>query len=105
MLVAMDASSPPPIAGPDLDPRSAGELLPLVDDALRRIAASKLAGERPSNTLQPTALVHEAWLRLGLTSAAFGLSARSACARVQGCHNRLTRDNGRRQHQAQHVIG
>ena len=41
------------------------ELLPLVYQELRRLAASKLAGERPGQTLQPTALVHEARLRLG----------------------------------------
>ena len=43
---------------------AAGELLPLVYDELRRLAASKMAHERPDQTLQPTALVHEAWLRL-----------------------------------------
>jgi RNA polymerase sigma factor (TIGR02999 family) len=41
------------------------ELLRLVYDELRRIAAAKMAQERPGQTLQPTALVHEAWLRLG----------------------------------------
>jgi RNA polymerase sigma factor (TIGR02999 family) len=46
------------------DPRAAEELLTLVYDELRRLAASKLAHEAPSQTLQPTALVHEAWLRL-----------------------------------------
>ncbi len=39
-------------------------LLPLVYDELRRLAASRMVGEAPGNTLQPTALVHEAWLRL-----------------------------------------
>ncbi len=43
----------------------AQELLPLVYDELRRLAAFKLAHEAPGQTLQPTALVHEAWLRLG----------------------------------------
>ncbi len=46
------------------DRQAAGELLPLVYDELRRLAAARLAGERPGQTLQPTALVHEAWLRL-----------------------------------------
>jgi RNA polymerase sigma factor (TIGR02999 family) len=41
------------------------ELLPLVYDELRRLAAHKMADEPPGQTLQPTALVHEAWLRLG----------------------------------------
>src|SRR5688572_30528381 len=44
------------------DSKAAAELLPLVYDELRRLAAHKLAGERPDHTLQPTALVHEAYL-------------------------------------------
>jgi RNA polymerase sigma factor (TIGR02999 family) len=47
------------------DERAAGELLAQVYDELRRIAAWKMAGEAQAQTLQPTALVHEAWLRLG----------------------------------------
>jgi RNA polymerase sigma factor (TIGR02999 family) len=46
------------------DPRAPGQLLPLVYDELRRLAAHKLAQEKPGQTLQPTALVHEAYLRL-----------------------------------------
>jgi RNA polymerase sigma factor (TIGR02999 family) len=47
------------------DPQAAGQLLPLVYDELRRLAVQKLAQERPGQTLQATALVHEAYLRLG----------------------------------------
>jgi len=47
------------------DPHAAGQLLPLVYDELRRLAAAKMAREAPGQTLQPTALVHEVWLRLG----------------------------------------
>src|SRR5437868_6685397 len=43
---------------------AADELLPLVYEELRKLAAHKMAGEAPGQTLQPTALVHEAWLRL-----------------------------------------
>jgi RNA polymerase sigma factor (TIGR02999 family) len=46
------------------DPKAAGQLLPLVYEELRRLAASKMAREKPGQTLQATALVHEAWLRL-----------------------------------------
>ena len=46
------------------DPSAADQLLPLVYDELRRLAAQKLAQEPPGQTLQPTALVHEAYLRL-----------------------------------------
>jgi RNA polymerase sigma factor (TIGR02999 family) len=46
------------------DPKAAAELLPLVYGELRKIAAHKMAPESSGHTLQPTALVHEAWLRL-----------------------------------------
>jgi RNA polymerase sigma factor (TIGR02999 family) len=46
------------------DPHAAGELLPLVYDELRKLAAQKLAQETPGQTLEATALVHEAYLRL-----------------------------------------
>lgn len=46
------------------DPHAADELLPLVYEQLRELAAHKMAHEAPGHTLQPTALVHEAWLRL-----------------------------------------
>ena len=46
------------------DPTAAAELLPLVYDELRKLAAHRLAGEQRQHTLQPTALVHEAWLKL-----------------------------------------
>ncbi len=46
------------------DPRAADELLPLVYDELRKLAAARMAHEASGQTLQPTALVHEAWLRL-----------------------------------------
>jgi RNA polymerase sigma factor (TIGR02999 family) len=46
------------------DPKAAEKLLGIVYEELRRLAASKMARESASHTLQPTALVHEAWLRL-----------------------------------------
>jgi len=46
------------------DPKAAEELLPLVYQQLRQLAAHKMAQEAPGQTLQPTALVHEAWLRV-----------------------------------------
>ncbi len=49
----------------DGDEAAMAELLPVVYDELRRVAAGKLALESGARTLQPTALVHEAWLRLG----------------------------------------
>ncbi len=47
------------------DANAAAELVPLVYSELRQLAAQKMAHEAPGQTLQPTALVHEAWLRLG----------------------------------------
>src|SRR5438874_1948235 len=46
------------------DPHAAEQLLPLVYDELRKLAAQRLAQEKPGQTLQATALVHEAYLRL-----------------------------------------
>jgi RNA polymerase sigma factor (TIGR02999 family) len=46
------------------DPRAAGQLLPLVYDELRRLAAEKMAQEKPGQTLEATALVHEVYLRM-----------------------------------------
>jgi RNA polymerase sigma factor (TIGR02999 family) len=46
------------------NPRAAEQLLPLVFNELRRLAAHRIAQEKPGQTLQPTALVHEAYIRL-----------------------------------------
>jgi len=51
--------------GKDGDPIAAARLMPLVYDELRKLAGAKMAREPTGGTLQPTALVHEAWLRLG----------------------------------------
>ena len=52
------------------DPKAAEELLPLVYEELRRLATQRMAREAAGQTLQPTALVHEAWLRLAGNEAA-----------------------------------
>src|SRR5438477_6161884 len=59
------------------DPHAAEQLLPLVYDELRRLAARKLAHEAPGQTLQATALVHEAYLRLVGGEAAGDWNSRS----------------------------
>ena len=51
------------------DAKAADALLPLVYDELRKLAAARMANEAAGHTLQPTALVHEAWLRLAGTDA------------------------------------
>ena len=58
------------------DPRAAEELLPLVYDELRKLAAARMAEEAAGHTLQPTALVHEAYLRLVGGSQPQGWSSR-----------------------------
>lgn len=55
----------------DGDPKALAELMPLVHAELRRLAASQMRRERPDHTLQPTALVHEAYLRLAGHRAGF----------------------------------
>jgi RNA polymerase sigma factor (TIGR02999 family) len=59
----------PILTAPDRDESRGEELLPLVYGDLRRLAAFQLAQERPGQTLQATALVHEAWLRLAGVTA------------------------------------
>ncbi len=71
----IDAAPPPEPARGDItlllqragqgDPQAADQILPLVYEELRKLAAAKMARESAGQTLQPTALVHEAWLRLG----------------------------------------
>jgi RNA polymerase sigma factor (TIGR02999 family) len=61
----MSETSPSPTPAATSRPQDATGWLPLVYDELRRLAAHKMAGENPGQTLQATALVHEAWLRLG----------------------------------------
>jgi RNA polymerase sigma factor (TIGR02999 family) len=46
------------------EPKAADQLLPLVYEELRKLAAAKMPNEKPGQTLQPTALVHEAWLKI-----------------------------------------
>jgi RNA polymerase sigma factor (TIGR02999 family) len=58
------------------DPLAASQLLPLIYDELRKLAAQKMAGERQDHTLQATALVHEAYLRLVGAENAEGWSNR-----------------------------
>ena len=84
------------------DPKAAEELLPLVYEELRKLAASKMANEAAGNTLQPTALVHEAWLRLvGDQSPKFAGRAHFFAAAAEAMRRILVenaRRNGRQKH-------
>ncbi|MBS0262539.1 MAG: sigma-70 family RNA polymerase sigma factor [Planctomycetes bacterium] len=79
------------------DPNSADKLLPLVYRELRKLAADKLAHEQPGQTLQATALVHEAWMRLVGTEAEIRWNGRAhffgAAARAM---QRILVENARR---------
>jgi RNA polymerase sigma factor (TIGR02999 family) len=85
------------------DPHAAAELLPLVYDELRKLAAARMAAEHPGQTLQATALVHEAYLRLVSPDPArhwdgrghFFAAAAEAMRRVLVDHARL-RTSGKR---------
>jgi len=84
------------------DSKAADELLVLVYDELRRLAASKLAHEAPGQTLQPTALVHEAWLRLvGDENPSFKNREHFFRASAEAMR-RLLIDRARRKHAKRH---
>src|SRR5215813_5554597 len=79
------------------DPHAASQLLPLVYDELRHLAAQKLAHEAPGQTLQATALVHEAYLRLvGVEKAQHWDSRRHFFAAAAEAMRRILVDQARR---------
>jgi RNA polymerase sigma factor (TIGR02999 family) len=93
-------SDPPGILHPTDSgiPRAAEELLPLVYDELRKLAAAKMAHEAAGQTLQPTALVHEAWLRLaGPDNPIFQNRAHFFAAAAEAMR-RILIENARRKH-------
>ena len=84
------------------DPQAADQLLILVYDELRRLAAFKMAQEAPGQTLQPTALVHEAWLRLvGERNPTFNDRAHFFRAAAEAMR-RILIDRARRKHTEKH---
>jgi RNA polymerase sigma factor (TIGR02999 family) len=85
------------------DPHAAGQLLPLVYDELRRLAAQKLAHERPGQTLDATALVHEAYLRLvDADRAPHWESRRHFFAAAAEAMRRILIENARRKQSVKH---
>ena len=83
------------------DARGAGELLPLVYQELRKLAAHKMAGQASGHTLQPTALVHEAWLRLlGNEEARFAGRAHFFAAAAEAMRHILIDSARRKQRRA-----
>ncbi len=84
------------------EPDAAGRLLTLVYGELRKLAASKMAREAPGQTLQPTALVHEAWLRLvGAQNPSFANRAHFFSAAAEAMR-RIMIDRARRKRTVRH---
>src|SRR5437588_8037315 len=85
------------------DPHAARQLLPLVYDELRRLAAQKLAHEAAGQTLDATALVHEAYLRLvGPGDAPRWKDRGHFCAAAAEAMRHILVDNARRKQRAKH---
>ncbi len=87
------------------DPRAAQQILPLVYDELRKLAARKLAREKPGQTLEATALVHEAFLRLVGTEDPGWDSRRHFFAAAAEAMRRILVENARRKQLCQACRG
>jgi RNA polymerase sigma factor (TIGR02999 family) len=85
--------------------KAASDLLPMVYDELRRLAAYKLSNESPGQTLQPTALVHEAWLRLSRSPDQSWQNRTHFFRTAAECMRRILIDNARRKQQIRHGGG
>jgi len=81
------------------------QLLPLVYAELRRLAAHKMAGENPGQTLQPTALVHEAWLKLGGEQNTQWRNRNHFFAAAAEAMRRILTDNAKRKLRVRHGGG
>jgi RNA polymerase sigma factor (TIGR02999 family) len=87
------------------EPGAAEALLPLVYEELRRLAAQKMAREAAGHTLQPTALVHEAWLRLGGDQQPNWRSRAHFFGAAAEAMRRILVDHARRRHRQRHGGG
>ena len=90
------------------DPKAADELLPLVYAELRKLAAAKMANEKPGQTLQPTALVHDAWLKIAGDGQQHFANRRHFFKAAAGAMQQILIDIARRKHRLKHganVVG
>jgi RNA polymerase sigma factor (TIGR02999 family) len=87
------------------DPASAEELLALVYQELRKLAAHKMAGQVPGHTLQPTALVHEAWLRISASEPGRFVGRSHFFAAAAEAMRHILIDRARRKRAARHGGG
>ena len=85
--------------------QAAEKLLPLVYDELRRLAAARMAREAPGQTLQPTALVHEAWLRLVSSGQQYWNSRGHFFGAAAEAMRRILIDRARKRRRACHGHG
>ena len=87
------------------DPKAAEELLPLVYEELRRLAAHRMANEQPGQTLQATALVHEAWLKLAGSNRQQWRDRRHFFGAAAEAMRRILIDRARKRNRTRHGHG
>ena len=86
------------------DPKAAEELLPLVYEELRKLAAQRMTNEAPDQTLQPTALVHEAWLKLAGSNQSWNSRGHFFAAAAEAMR-RILVDRARKRSRERHGAG
>ena len=86
------------------DPKATEELLPLVYEELRRLAAHKMASEAPGQTLQPTALVHEAWVKLAGSNQQWNSRGHFFASAAESMR-RILIDRARKRNRSKHGAG
>ena len=84
------------------DKQAAGELLPLVYEELRKLAVVRMANEKAGQTLQPTALVHEAWLKIAGEGQEHFANRRHFFKAAAGAMQQILIDNARRKQRLKH---
>src|SRR6478672_13469878 len=87
------------------DPKAADELLPLVYEELRQLALQKMANERPGQTLQATALVHEAWIKLAGSTDQHWRGRSHFFGAAAEAMRRILIDRARRRNRGRHGAG
>ncbi len=84
------------------DPKAADQLLPLVYEELRKLAVVRMANEKPGQTLQPTALVHEAWLKIAGDGQQHFANRRHFFKAAAGAMQQILIDIARRKQRLKH---
>ena len=84
------------------DPNAGEQLLPLVYEELRKLAAARMANEKVGQTLQPTALVHEAWLKIAGEGGEHFANRRHFFKAAATAMQQILIDNARRKHRLKH---